>query len=285
MAISIVVHGGAGDIEEREHDTRRQAVREAVEAALPGLRMGGTALDAVELAVRTMEANPLLNAGYGGALNRNGVVELDAMIMDGRGQQVGAVAAVQRVFHPISLARLVMERTEHHLLVGQGAEAFAAEQQFPLVEPESLIAPRRRKPESTSDTVGAIALDSAGNIAVAVSTGGLDGKIPGRVGDSPLPGAGAYADNLLGAACATGVGEGIIRAMLTFRAVETLSDASAQEAAVKALDIFTHRFHGSGGLILMDRHGNIGIAHNTAVMPVAYTQGDQIVARVGGQGT
>src|SRR5262245_24397793 len=138
MPIGLVVHGGAGDIEEHEYDQRLEAVRAAVEAAWGLLQQGISAMDAVEMAVKSMETHPLLNAGYGAALNRDGVVELDAMIMDGRTHQIGAVAAVKGVQHAVSLARLVMERTHHHLLAGQGAEQFAAEQKFPLVDPASL---------------------------------------------------------------------------------------------------------------------------------------------------
>jgi beta-aspartyl-peptidase (threonine type) len=291
MPIGLVVHGGAGDVKPHERAARLEAVRAAAQAAWTPLRQGCSALDAVELAVRSMESHPLLNAGYGGALNRDGVVELDAMIMDGRTYHIGAVAAVHRIEHPVALARHIMEHTPHHLLVGEGAERFAAEQGFPLVDPAGLIAPRRRKSSTTAqndsgDTVGAVAVDSQGNVAVAVSTGGIDGKLPGRVGDSPIAGAGGYADNDLGAASATGVGEGIMRSLLTFRAVQALQDADdAQAAAQQVLDIFTRRFDGVGGLILIDRHGRIGIAHSTPFMPVAYAAGDRILAQMAGQGT
>jgi beta-aspartyl-peptidase (threonine type) len=261
-----------------------------VEAAWGPLKDGCSALDAVEIATRSLEDHPLLNAGYGSAPNRDGVIELDAMIMDGRTHKIGAVAAVQRILNPVSLSRYVMERTPHHLLVGQGAEQFAAEQGFPLVERVSLWANKDNYPVITAkpkagDTVGAVALDSMGNVAVAVSTGGLHGKLPGRVGDSPIAGAGGYADNQLGAACATGVGEGIIRSLLTFRAVDSLATvANAQEAAERALAIFQERFEGSGGLIMLDRNGGIGIAHNTRFMPTAYILGNHIGAQVTGQG-
>ncbi len=288
MPVGLVVHGGAGDVPEHEYDERLAACRAAVEAGLAPLRQGGTALDAVELAVRAMEDHPLLNAGYGAALNRDGIVELDALIMDGQTHQIGAVAGVQRVRNPVSLARLIMERTSHHLLITEGAERFAAEQGFPLVDPESLITAQRRqqqKSEIGGDTVGAVALDSQGNVAVAVSTGGIDGKMPGRVGDSPIAGAGGYAEDGLGAACATGVGEGMMRSLLTFRAVQLIgSGLSAQAAAEQALDIFTKRFAGSGGLIMIDQQGRIGVAHNTRQMPVAYTMGDQILAQIAGTG-
>jgi beta-aspartyl-peptidase (threonine type) len=183
-----------------------------------------------------------------------------------------------------------MERTPHHLLVGPGAEQFAAEQGFPMVDPANLWANRDEyldavsKPQ-TGDTVGAVALDNMGNAAVAVSPGGLRGKLPGRVGDSPIAGAGGYADNQLGAACATGGGEGIIRSLLTFLAVEALSTAvNAPEAAERALALFGERFDGSGAQLMLDRNGGIGIAHNTRFMPTASLLGDRMGAQVTGQG-
>ena len=286
MPIAIVVHGGAGDIEPHEHAARLQALRMAINAALPALKQGSSALDAVETAVRSMESHPLLNAGYGSVTNRDGEIELDALVMEGGSAQIGAVGAVKGIEHPVSLARLVMERTKHHLLVGAGAEKFAAEQGVPLIDPTSLIVGKDEKLKAAQggDTVGAVALDHSGNMAVAVSTGGIRGKLPGRVGDSPIAGAGGYADNSLGAACATGTGEGIIRALLTFRAVEAMAIHDAQAAALHALEIFTVRFKGDGGLIAIDRAGRVGIAHNTAFMPTAYSIGDAVFAQVTGQG-
>jgi beta-aspartyl-peptidase (threonine type) len=287
MPIGIVIHGGAGDVEPAEHDIRVRAIRAAVEAAWGPLQQGCSAVDAVELAVKSMEGFPSFNAGYGSVTNRDGVVELDALIMDGTGPRIGAVAAVQTVLHPISLARYVMERSEHHLMVGPGAEQFAAEQQFPLVKQEDLhVKPIAPQPTNKGgDTVGAVVVDSAGNVAVAVSTGGLQGKLPGRVGDTPLPGAGGYADSDLGAASATGVGEGIIRAMLTFRAVEMLATGiDPQTAAQQAMAAFTERFKGEGGMIMIGRDGRIGIAHNTSYMPVGFVKDGNIIARISGQG-
>ncbi|MCS6870780.1 MAG: isoaspartyl peptidase/L-asparaginase family protein [Anaerolineae bacterium] len=279
MNVQLIVHGGAGLAAGNHHSAVMAACRAAVAAGLARLREGDSALNAVEIAVRALEDDPLFNAGYGSVLNRDGQVQMDALIMDGRTFQIGAVAAVSRIKNPISLARRVMEATPHHLLVAEGAERFAAEQGIPLVSPEAMIAPRHVK-QTSSDTVGAVALDSAGNLAVAVSTGGVRGKLAGRVGDSPLPGAGGWADNALGAACATGLGEGIIRALLTFRAVSLLETHSAQAAADAALAIFGQKFNGEGGLIVLDRHGQVGIAHNTPYMPVAWLRGDDIVAQV-----
>ncbi len=282
MPTAIIVHGGAGGFPDYEHSEVLAACRAAVESGWQRLQQGGSALDAVESAVRYLEDHPLFNAGTGGTLNRDGAVELDAMILDGAAQRFGAVAAVRRIRNPVSLARYVLERTPHHLLAGAGAEQFAAEQGVPLIDPASLIVEKRLR--EAQDTVGAVALDAQGTLAVAVSTGGVRGKLPGRVGDSPIAGAGGYADNALGAACATGVGEGIMRALLTFRAVEALQGAdNPQIAADQALEIFGRRFEGRGGLILIDRHGRVGLAHNTAHMPAAWiADGDkQISAQIG----
>jgi beta-aspartyl-peptidase (threonine type) len=279
VSIQVIVHGGAGLVAGDHHAAVMATCRAAVEAGLERLREGGSALDATEIAVRILEDDPLFNAGYGSVLNRDGQVQMDALIMDGRTFNIGAVGAVSRVKNPVSLARRVMEATPHHLLVAEGAERFAAEQGIPLVPPEAMIAQSRVK-SSSGDTVGAVALDSAGNLAVAVSTGGVRGKLAGRVGDSPIAGAGGWADNALGAACATGLGEGIMRALLTFRAVSLLESHSAQAAAEAALAVFGEKFRGEGGLIVLDRHGQVGIAHNTPFMPVAWLRGAEIVAQV-----
>jgi beta-aspartyl-peptidase (threonine type) len=277
MAVGLLVHGGAGFVRKDDHEALLVVCREAVAAGRALLQH--SAVDAVEAAVRVLEANPLFNAGYGSVLNRDGNIEMDAMILDGTKPRIGAVAGVSRVEHPVSLARLVMERTPHHLMIGDGAEQLARDQGMPLVAPEKMIAPNRlaeMQRDPGSDTVGAVALDSEGNLAVAVSTGGIRGKLPGRVGDSPLLGAGGYADNGLGAACATGVGEGIIRALLTYRAVDALRTASnAQQAAEQAIQLFGERFEGEGGLIMIDAQGNVGIAHNTPFLPTAWLESGQ----------
>ncbi|MCC7206473.1 MAG: isoaspartyl peptidase/L-asparaginase [Anaerolineae bacterium] len=274
MPIGLIVHGGAGDWKEADHAAALAGCRQAVEAGLALLLQGRSALDAVEAAVLSLEANPIFNAGYGAVLNRDGIAQMDALIMDGDDGRFGAVAAVERVEHPITLARYVMERTPHHFLAGPGAELFAAEQGIALVDPARMIAPRRL--DATSDTVGAVALDEHGNVAAAVSTGGIHEKLPGRIGDTPIAGAGGYADNMFGAASATGVGEGIMRSLLTFRAVEALATfRTAQSAADAVMPVF-ERYRGNGGLIVIDRRGQVGAAHNTQYMPTAWIDGDRI---------
>jgi beta-aspartyl-peptidase (threonine type) len=168
-----------------------------------------------------------------------------------------------------------MERTPHHFLIAAGAEQFAAEQGMELIDPKSLLTDRQIRGKH-ADTVGAVALDLRGNIAAAVSTGGVRGKLPGRVGDSPIPGAGGYAENGIGGASATGMGEGIMRALLCFRAVELLHERDVQAAAVAAIDLFTRRFDGDGGMIMLDTQGRVGIAHNTDHMPVAWLEGSEV---------
>lgn len=285
----IVVHGGAGRFKEDEYADAVAACRAAVESAQKLLPQGASALDLVEAAVRSLESAPVLNAGHGATLNRDGVIELDALIMDGcvHQHQIGAVASVHRIEHPVTLARYVMERTPHHFLVGAGAEQFAQEQGIPFIDPASLLTERQLLgAHDTDDTVGAVALDAAGNVAVAVSTGGIRGKLPGRVGDTAIAGAGGYADNDLGAACATGVGEGIMRSLLTFRAVEMLYTVdNAQAAAEQVLELFTQRFDGDGGLIMIDKRGTVGIAHNTRHMPVAWLEGDRIRVQMSRSGS
>ncbi len=283
MRPGIIVHGGAGAIAEREYPARLAGVRAAAEAGWLSLHAGMTALDAVERAVRVLEDHPLFNAGRGSVPNRDGQIEMDARVMEGRTSAIGAVGAVRRIAHPVSLARRVMEFSPHHFLVADGAEAFAQEQGIEWVARESLLV----SPEERSalleggDTVGAVALDVSGLVAVAVSTGGVRGKLPGRIGDSPIAGAGAYAENGLGGACATGIGEGIMRALLTFRAVQAMGPTcDAQSAAWSAVDLFTDRFNGSGGLIAIDAQGRFGIAHNSKSMPVAYTSDGQITVQI-----
>jgi beta-aspartyl-peptidase (threonine type) len=225
-------------------------------------------------------------------------VELDAIIMDGTTLDNGAVAAVQRVRNPISLARLVMERTPHALIVGTGAERFAREQGIPMCDESELLTGRElerwrmiraRKNFSVAEafggpphgTVGAVARDVHGHIAAGTSTGGTPNKMQGRVGDSPLIGCGCYADDLRAGASATGWGESIMKVVLCKAACDfVIQRHSAQEAAEKALDVLADRARGLGGLIVIDRSGQIGVSFNTPRMARAWVENDQIVARV-----
>ena len=277
----LVVHGGAGNIPDVKRPLYREGLEQALAAGWPILEQGGSALDAVLAAVRVMEDLPQFNAGRGSALNREGYVEMDAGVMDGRTLDVGAVAAVSRVANPILLAYEVMVHSPHILLAGPGAESFAQARGIPLVHPDMLITEERRRRlqawlrehgQEVGDTVGAVALDAEGHLAAATSTGGMMGKLPGRVGDSPLVGCGFYADDTLGACSTTGVGETIARALLAYRAVEALAeDTIPQEAAERAIRSLEERIPGGeAGLILLDRRGRVGVAWNTRRMGYGY---------------
>jgi beta-aspartyl-peptidase (threonine type) len=261
------------------------------------LTRGGSALDAVEVAVRCLEDDPTFDAGRGSFLNAAGEVELDAIIMDGRTLDLGAVSAVQRVRHPVSLARLVMSASEHALLTGVGAEAFARECSLPVCSPEELLVGRElarwrdlqagigpRPPEYfiPHGTVGAVALDSQSDLAAATSTGGTPNKRPGRVGDTPLVGCGAYADNRSAAASATGMGEDLMKVVISKTACDLVAQGhSPQEAAQAAVALLAERVDGHGGLILLDRQGRVGIAHNTSYIAHAFvTAGGRIQAGI-----
>lgn len=274
---AIIVHGGAGTVENERRAACVAGVERAAEAGWEKLAAGGSALDAVEAATRVLEDDPEFNAGYGGVLNRLGILETDACIMDGE-LRAGAVGAVPWMRHPISLARHLLERGEHVLLVGGGALLYAREHGFDPDPPESMISPRSRARHEKAlqagrephDTVGAVAVDAQGRVAAATSTGGTPWKRPGRVGDSPLPGCGNYADDLAGAASATGHGESIIRVVMAKAACDRLrAGASPDEAARASVKELVDRTKGDAGIILVDPQGRIGHATSTPRMPWA----------------
>jgi beta-aspartyl-peptidase (threonine type) len=239
---------------------------------------GGSALDAVEAAVSSLENETTFDAGRGSYFNAADEVEMDAIIMDGRTLTFGAVAAIQHVLNPVRVARLVLERTPHHFMVGQGATAFAREMGL-LADPGVAVGKRELEEEEWTppgDTVGAVALDLNGNLAVATSTGGTPNKHPGRVGDSPLVGCGAYADNLAGAASATGSGEHLMRVVISKAACDRMAAGmAAQQAVEEAIRLLQNRVNGYGGLIAIDREGRVGLAHNTPNLTYAYRLPDQ----------
>ncbi|MEJ2747265.1 MAG: isoaspartyl peptidase/L-asparaginase [Anaerolineae bacterium] len=290
MKTAIVVHGGAGAWQEVPERLSR-ALPACIASAQAGqavLLAGGSALDAVETAVNILEDDPVLDAGRGSYLNANGEIEMDALIMDGRTLNLGAIAAIQRVQYPISLARKVLDHPNHNFLVGPGAEAFADKIGFPrcqladLQTEENLLHFRTQnggaKPETAvgplGDTVGAVAIDSNGNLAVATSTGGTRHKLPGRVGDSPLVGSGGYADNWTAAVGATGHGEALMKIIISKRVCDLVGDGlSAQAACDAAIQMLAERVQGTGGLIAVDARGQVGIARNTNAMPYAYAIG------------
>jgi L-asparaginase / beta-aspartyl-peptidase len=286
---TLVIHGGAGAKPRRlpaeELEAVRETLRRALEAGAAILRGGGRGLDAVQSAVRVMEASGLLNAGRGAVLNRDGLAELDAAIMDGRGRRAGAVAAVRRVAHPIDLARAVMEDGRHVMLAGEGAQRFAAEQGITLERDEYFATPRRLEeleqarraaarageaaeaPWQPRGTVGAVALDAHGDLAAATSTGGLTAKLPGRIGDSPIIGAGTYAENGVCAVSGTGAGEYFIR----FTAAGTVASHvrfSGREIGAAAREVLAsmQAAGGEGGLIAVDREGRIAMPFTSQTM-------------------
>lgn len=303
---ALVVHGGAGKWEEKEAAAALAGVRAAARAGLRVLAGGGSALDAAVAAVVVLEDDPLFNAGTGSALNLGGEAEMDACVMEGGGLRAGAVAALRGVKNPVLVARKVMEETDHVLLAGEGAERFARALGFPGYDPvtarrrrdhrerlarlreaggEELPALRAllaRHPALAPGTVGAAALDASGALAAATSTGGLSLKLPGRVGDSPVPGAGTYATRAA-AASATGRGEAILRALLTRDACDRVARGDPpQDAAQAALGALAG-LGGGAGIIVVDRRGRIGIAHDTPFMPHAWwSGGGEVVARMSG---
>jgi beta-aspartyl-peptidase (threonine type) len=279
MTYGIIVHGGAGDDYDDRLEEFQSGVAQAARAGWAVLAAGGSALDAVEAAVQVMEACPTFDAGEGSFLNQNGEIEMDAIIMDGSTLKSGSVAAIQRVQHPVHVARLVMEHTPHALIVGSGADAFARRMGIPAF----VMSPAKQSeiPPSPSsqpgDTVGAVALDASGHLAVATSTGGTLGKLPGRVGDSPLVGSGAYADDLSGGASATGVGEHLMRIVISKSACDLMGQGQhPQQAAEAIMRRLEERVPGGiGGIILMDPQGRVGAAYNTHHMVHAWISSEQ----------
>lgn len=246
-------------------------------AALAGwekLQARGAALDAVEAAIHVLEDEPLFDAGRGSYFNMAGEIQMDAIIMDGRTLDMGAVAAVERIRHPIALARRVLENSPHTFIVGPGAMAFAEKEGIPFCDPAELMGTYPPDDPAASqgiDTVGAVALDSAGNLAVATSTGGTARKWPGRVGDSPMVGAGAYADNLSGGASATGEGETLMRIVISKAACDRMGAGTPPpQVAAEVIRLLYERVKGHGGIIMIDKEGRVGMAHNTPSMPHAY---------------
>lgn len=282
MPIALAVHGGAWNIPDRDVESHRAGVEAALRLGWDLLRKGRRSLDVVEAVVVTLENDPTFNAGRGSHLNRVGRVELDASIMDGASLRVGAVAAVEGIRNPVSLARLVLAKSPHVLLSGKGARLFARQQGVPSCATPSLLVGREleryrrirdgdrrlvtREFHDPHGTVGAVALDRRGHVAAATSTGGTQDKAPGRIGDTPIPGAGTWADDRTGAASCTGLGESILRTVLAKTAVDALGDsrspATAGSLAIRTLA----RVRGRAGLILVDRFGRAAARFNTPRM-------------------
>jgi L-asparaginase / beta-aspartyl-peptidase len=290
----LVVHGGAWAIPEDMVEAHIRGVRNAIAAGWRTLQGGGTALDAVEEAVVVMEDDETFDAGRGAFLNREGKVQLDALIMDGATLRAGGVGCVEHLRNPVRAARKILSESPHIYFVAEGAERFAVEHGVPLCKNEDLIIPReierlrdfqanlaqREKdlfaPAISHDTVGAVALDRDGNIAAATSTGGTLNKAPGRLGDSSLIGCGCYADNASAAASTTGWGEPIMKLVLAKWSADRVSAGNAPEwVAQEAMNYLQSRVQGHGGIILLDAHGRFGIAHNTPRMAWAFKTAQQ----------
>ncbi|MGA9039272.1 MAG: isoaspartyl peptidase/L-asparaginase [Terriglobales bacterium] len=281
----LVVHGGAWAIPDDMVEAHLDGVRKAMAAGWRVLERGGTALDAVEEAVVILEDDETFDAGRGSFLNRDGKVQLDALIMDGATLRAGGVGCVERIANPVRAARKILSESPHVYFVAEGAERFAAEHGIPLCKNEDLIIPRevarlrefQSRPEDqkadlfaptiSHDTVGAVALDRDGNIAAATSTGGTLNKAPGRLGDSSLIGCGCYADNKSAAASTTGWGEPIMKLVLAKWAADRVAAGNLPEwVAAEAINYLEARVNGHGGMILLNASGHFGIFHNTPRM-------------------
>jgi beta-aspartyl-peptidase (threonine type) len=303
--ISLIAHGGAGSWRPGTEEEAIEGMRSAVEGGRALLRDGRSALDAVCATVVALEDNPIFNAGTGAVLNFDGFCELDASVMESRDLGFGAVSGLQRVRNPILVARKVMEETDHVMLTGEGAQRFARVMGFPDHDP---VTPARRAdwldkrgrvddalgkhalkmrrflkehPEYAGGTVGAAAVDSQGVLAAATSTGGVTLKLVGRVGDSPIPGAGNYASPWV-AASATGTGEFVMRTLATRAISERVErGATLAEAMAAVLDELGGLFDADVGFIAVDRLGKAVAAHRTRDMPHAWFEGGgEVVARV-----
>lgn len=285
----LLIHGGAGAIQKGEASPEREAairadLRRSLEAGYAVLADGGSALDAVEEAVRVMEDSPYFNAGHGAALTSEGTIEHDASIMDGSHRASGAVSCTKRIRNPVSAARAVMERTPHVMLTADGAEQFARDQGLPLAPQWYFFTPERQAalervqaakgPKSAfvterdrHGTVGAVARDSAGRLAAATSTGGYADKMPGRVGDSPIIGAGTFADDRTVAMSGTGHGESFIKVVLGHRlsCLIELAGMSLEDACSRTIGEL-EAIGGSGGFIAIDHQGKVALPFSTPGM-------------------
>lgn len=305
---TIIVHGGAGKWPSNKHARARSGVRHAAENGFAVLQRGGGALDAVEEAIIALEDNPIFNAGTGSTMNLSGRIENDASIMDGTGLESGSVALVNGIKNPIKLARLIMERTDHVLVAGRTARILAntfALEKADLRTRERLSTWRREKRLFENgksrdfkrnsalrlsgqlgdliDTVGALALDSEGRIAGGASTGGMTLKLPGRIGDSAMIGAGVYADDHLGAATATGIGELAIRMVLSKSACDLMRTKTPQTASAQIIRTANARVGRGLGIITLDKKGRYGAAHSTKHLCWATIDHKGILARMNGQ--
>lgn len=287
----MLVHGGAGELDSDRKQRAAEGCARAAGVALAILRAGGAALDAAQRAVEDLEDDPLFNAGTGACLTADGRIELDAALMDGERLRLGGVCALPAFAHPVRIARAVLDAGQHVLYAGEGAARFAEQAGFSRADEQSLITEAARarlsraladpaKASKSGGTVGAVARDSKGNVAAATSTGGMVAKRAGRVGDSPIPGAGTYADNTAGAVSATGEGEGILRVNLAGQLIAALRcGLDLETAARQAIERLAARAHATGGVIALDGAGKLAFARSTPTMTwAAAWEGSQVIS-------
>ncbi|XP_025832186.1 isoaspartyl peptidase/L-asparaginase [Agrilus planipennis] len=295
----VLVHGGAGDITDDRVSGKIKGVKLAAVEGYKALKNGGSVLDAVESAVRLMEDDEYFNAGYGSVLNLNGDVEMDASIMLGSDLNAGAISITKDISHPISLARLVMEKTPHVILSAEGAQKFAESKGIPILEPGALVTDFAKKaledykqhggqlteiggiikPKNAGEvgTVGAVAVDGLGNVAAATSTGGINGKMPGRVSDTSQIGSGSYADNNSGAVSTTGHGETILKFCLAHSICKDMENGkSARLATKESVEKMTRRLNNTAGAITVSKIGEVGISFSSKRMAWAYVKGSEL---------
>src|SRR6266404_3477657 len=291
MKPALIVLGGAWDIPDEAVDACKSGCHRALSAGWAILSGGGSALDAIEAAIMVLEDDPVFDAGYGSHLNLDGHVECDAIVMNGATLRAGAAATLQRVKNPIQAARKILENCPHMMLVAKGAERFAKKQGIRLCKPEEMVSEAEYEAwmKCKSDkhaaehhrgheqgTVGAVALDAAGNLFAATSTGGTCCKLPGRVGDSPLIGCGCYADAIMKVVLAKSAVDFLRRPETCVNTPNNISceTSTADIAAREAIHFLGKRTHATGGLILLDRHGNPGFAFNTPRMAYGFVAPD-----------
>lgn len=282
--IALCIHGGAGDRQPSPDDSRiLEALNGALDAGWAVLETGASALDAVQVAIGVLEDEPLFNAGRGAALTLDGKVELDAALMDGATERAGAVIGIQRVRYPIAAARAVLEYAPHVVLAGEGAEQFALAHGCDPVEPSFFVTERAQQAlerfrtqhkRVELGTVGAVALDERGHLAAGNSTGGVTGKLRGRVGDTPIIGAGTYANRTVAVAC-TGFGEYFIRAGAALR-LALMVEMGGKPLKQAAEEVLAHitTMGGRGGLIALDGSGTIAMPFTTSSMARAWRRSD-----------
>ncbi|XP_030380904.1 probable isoaspartyl peptidase/L-asparaginase GA20639 [Scaptodrosophila lebanonensis] len=304
----LLIHGGAGDITDARVPGKFNGIKEALRRAWPRLQAGqsveGSAADAVEWAIQSMELNECFNAGHGSCLNTAGDVEMEASFMEGQDLRAGCITLLRDILHPISVARKLMEKKRHVFIGGLAAQEFALGAGFEKLAAGTLVTESAQqgllefkrqqlqgkdvtyarteldqlRTDPSGETVGAVAMDELGNIVVGTSTGGITGKWPGRIGDTPLLGCGTYADNTVGGVSTTGHGETIMRYNLAQRILSAIKHQglSAQAAAEQECKLMTQRLGGTGGAIVVDYNGEIGVSFSSRRMAWGYIQNGTI---------